>query len=340
MRLSEVGESELIKYLSGEFDTDNPRVIKGIGDDASVTLQDDSKCLLATTDILMEGVHFSTSYTAPYLIGKKAVSISLSDIAAMGGQPTFLLVSLSLPSSTSFEYLQSLYRGVSERADEFGVLLTGGNTSSSPEKIVIATVMLGEAPEDEVIYRRGAAVGDTIYVTGQLGDSALGLLLLQSGTIDTKGISLDSAVMKHQNPVPRVKAGRSMAAKHLATAMIDISDGLLCDLRHVTEASEVGAVIFLHQLPLSSQVKSRILKNPEDIRLPLSGGEGYELLFTASPSSASMIKTLAEELELPITPIGTILPEEKGLVVLDENGNIVSIKDEGFDHFKTTCFTN
>ncbi len=334
MKLSEVGESELIRYLSREFDIDNKRVIKGIGDDASVTLQDNSKCLLTTTDILVEGVHFSSSYTTPYLIGKKAVSISLSDIAAMGGQPTFLLVTLSLPSSTPFEYLQNLYRGVSERAGEFGVLLTGGNTSSSPEKIVIGTVVLGEAPGDEVVYRRGATVGDTIYVTGQLGDSALGLLLLQSGTIDTKGISSDKAVMKHQNPVPRVKAGRLLAEKHLATAMIDISDGLMCDLRHITEASEVGAAISLHQLPLSTQVKSRILKNPEDICLPLSGGEDYELLFTASPSSASMIKTLTEELELLITPIGTVLPEEKGLVVLDENGNIVTIKDEGFEHFK------
>lgn len=334
MRLSEVGESELIRYLTREFNIDNPRVIKGISDDASVTLQDDSKCLLTTTDVLIEGVHFSSSYTTPYLIGKKAVSISLSDIAAMGGQPTFLLVTLSLPSSTLFEYLQNLYRGISERAGEFGAILTGGNTSSSPENIVIGTVMLGEAPENEVVYRKGTTAGDTIYVTGQLGDSALGLLLLQSGTIDTKGISSDNAIMKHLNPIPRVKAGRSLAKKHLATAMIDISDGLICDLRHITEASKVGAAISLHQLPLSNQLKSHILKNPEDICLPLSGGEDYELLFTTSPSNASMIKTLAEELELLITPIGTILPEEKGLVVLDENGNIVSVDEEGFEHFK------
>jgi thiamine-monophosphate kinase len=333
MKVSDIGEQGFVQFLSHEFTTDDPRVVKGIGDDTSVTLQDGERCLLTTTDVLVEGVHYSPSYTEPDLLGRKAVSTSLSDIAAMGGRPTFLLLSLSIPPGTSMEYLQSFYRGVRERMDEFGVTLIGGNTSSSPWGMTVGVVALGEVIRDEVVCRKGAAVGDTIYVTGHLGDSALGLDLLQAGAVQKVEMPRNLAVMRHLDPTPRVRAGRVIAERRLATAMIDISDGLLCDLRHLTEASGCGASITLPALPLSPQLRERIASNPDDIRLPLAGGEDYELLFASPPENTSSIHALAEEIDLPITPIGTIVPKEKGVAVLDENGEVVPIRAEGFDHF-------
>jgi thiamine-monophosphate kinase len=333
MKVSDVGEEGLIQFLSREFTYNDPPIVEGIGDDTSVTLQGGEQCLLTTTDVLVEGVHFSSTYTEPELLGRKAVSTSLSDIAAMGGSPTFLLISLSIPQGTSMEYLHAFYRGARERMDEFGVALIGGNTSSSPVGMTVNVVALGEVPINEVVLRKGAVPGDTIYVTGSIGDSALGLELLQSGAVQMADAARNSAVMGHLDPAPRVRAGRAIAARRLATAMIDVSDGLLRDLRHITEASGCGAAITLSALPLSPQVRERIAANPDDIRLPLAGGEDYELLFTSPTESASSIQSLAEEIALPITPIGTIVSKERGVVVLNENGEVVPMQAEGFDHF-------
>ncbi|MFQ5585966.1 MAG: thiamine-phosphate kinase [Thermodesulfobacteriota bacterium] len=333
MKLSEIGERGLIRFLSHEFTIDHPRVVEGVGDDASVILQDEKKCLLATTDVLIEGIHFSHSYTEPYLLGKKAVSTSLSDIAAMGGAPTFLLLSLSLPPETSMEYLHAFYRGVRKRMDEFGVVLIGGNTSSSHEGMTIGVVVLGEVPRDEVVCRKGASPGDLLYVTGQVGDAALGLELLKTAAMESEKIAQNRAVMRHLDPTPRSRVGRLIAERRLATAMIDISDGLLRDLHHLTEASGCGATLSLPRLPLSSQVRDRITSNPDDIRLPLAGGEDYELLFSASPKKTRSIQSLAGEAELPITSIGSIVPKEKGVVVVDKDGELVPIRDKGYDHF-------
>jgi len=183
------------------------------------------------------------------------------------------------------------------------------------------------------VLRKGASPGDTIFVTGHLGDSALGLALLQSGAVQQVDAAQSSAVMGHLDPVPRVRAGRVLAERRLATAMVDVSDGLLCDLRHLTKASGCGAAITLSALPLSPQVMARIAANPDDILLPLAGGEDYELLFTSPTESASSIQLLAEEIKVPITPIGTIVSKERGVVVLDDNGDAISINNNGFDHF-------
>ncbi|MFQ5329694.1 MAG: thiamine-phosphate kinase [Thermodesulfobacteriota bacterium] len=333
MKVSDVGEEGLIQLLSREFTYDDPRLVEGIGDDTSVTLQDGDKCLLTTTDVLVEDVHFSSTYTEPELLGRKAVSTSLSDIAAMGGSPTFLLISLSIPRGTSMEYLRAFYRGARERMDEFGVALIGGNTSSSPGGMTVNVVALGEVPINEVVLRKGAAPGDIIYVTGCIGDSALGLELLQAGAVQMADTVRNSAVMGHLDPTPRVRAGRAIAERRLATAMIDVSDGLLRDLRHITEASSCGAAITLSDLPLSPQLREHLAAKPDDIRLPLAGGEDYELLFTSPIERATSIKALAEEIALPITPIGTIVSKERGVTVLNENGEVTPIQADGFDHF-------
>ncbi|MBI5286119.1 MAG: thiamine-monophosphate kinase, partial [Deltaproteobacteria bacterium] len=159
MEIREFGELRLIKRVMMQFNSPHPNVVKGIGDDAAVTVLDGNRYLLSTTDMLVEDIHFSLTYTPPHLLGKKAVAISLSDIAAMGGTPTVLLISLALPSHISTEFIDLLYNGVKERVDEFNITLIGGNTSSSPDKVIIGTTMLGEVQRDRVVFRHGARVG-------------------------------------------------------------------------------------------------------------------------------------------------------------------------------------
>ena len=338
MELKELGEFGLLKKLSGQFKSTHPRVIKGIGDDTSVTVQDETKYLLCTTDTLVEDIHFSLKHTSSYNLGKKAVSISLSDIAAMGGAPTFLLTSIILPASTPVDFINLLYKGIKERADEFAVALVGGNTSASPEKIVITTIMLGEVPKDQVIFRKGASAGDVVYVTGRLGDSSLGLKIWKEK--DDKIITdpfLKDAMLAHIDPFPRVREGRKLAEKKLATSMIDISDGLISDLRHIAEESMVGAKIWLDKIPISTALKRWLVDHPADITLSLSGGEDYELLFTAPKANTPMIENLAKELGIPITQIGEIVPQEYGISVLDDKGGVFQPPSNGFEHWKNSA---
>ena len=338
MELKELGEFGLLKKLSGQFKSTHPRVIKGIGDDTSVTVQDETKYLLCTTDTLVEDIHFSLKHTSSYNLGKKAVSISLSDIAAMGGAPTFLLTSIILPASTPVDFINLLYKGIKERADEFAVALVGGNTSASPEKIVITTIMLGEVPKDQVIFRKGASAGDVVYVTGRLGDSSLGLKIWKEK--DDKIITdpfLKDAMLAHIDPFPRVREGRKLAEKKLATSMIDISDGLISDLRHIAEESMVGAKIWLDKIPISTALKRWLVDHPADITLSLSGGEDYELLFTAPKANTPMIENLAKELGIPITQIGEIVPQEYGISVLDDKGGVFQPPSNGFEHWKSSA---
>ncbi|MEK6598970.1 MAG: thiamine-phosphate kinase [Deltaproteobacteria bacterium] len=336
MQIKELGELGLVKKLTEQFAPGHPRVVKGIGDDASVTIQDDSQYLLCTTDTLVEDIHFSLQYTPYYNLGRKAVSISLSDIAAMGGTPMFLFTSIILPPATPIDFINLLYKGIKEKALEFDVALIGGNTSASSDKIIINTTILGEVPKDQVIFRKGASVGNGIYITGRLGDSSLGLKMWKKK--DKKTVTdpfLKDAMLAHIDPSPRVKEGRAIAKKKLATSMIDVSDGLISDLRHIAEESRVGAQIWLKKLPLSTGLKKWLSDHPQDIALALSGGEDYELLFTAPKGNAPQIDALSSELDIPITQIGEIVPEGCGITVLDEKGDIFHLATEGFEHFKT-----
>jgi thiamine-monophosphate kinase len=339
MTLKELGEESLINRLAQKFNEPHRRIIKAIGDDAAVTLQRGETCLLSTADILVEGVHFSVEYTPAYFLGRKVLSISLSDIAAMGGDPLFFLVSIVLPGECSVEFLDGVYEGIKDCAHEFGVSLIGGNTSASNGKIMVGTTVLGEARRDEIIARSGARMGDIVCVTGTLGEAALGLKVLR----ESQGAEAEpyigkgpfgEAVSRHLDPRPRVKAGRMIATKKLASSMIDISDGLVRDLKHLTEESGVGAVIESSKLPLSDTLRDRLSKNPDEITLPLAGGEDYELLFTSPAEKKEAIASLEKELGLRITPIGGIVQKQKGVTVIDEAGNPVIPGKDGFEHFK------
>ena len=324
----------MIKGLAAKFPYKHPRVIKGIGDDTAVTVERGGKVLLSTTDILIEGTHFKRGYMDAYLLGRKALSISLSDIAAMGGVPLFFLTSIALPPDTERGFFEDIYRGVSDVAREHGALLIGGNTARSG-KVMVSTTVLGEAIRGEVVYRSGARAGDDIYVTGATGVSALGLRILKRcglGALKKKGRS-GKAALKHLDPTPRVEAGRALATGRLATAMMDISDGLALDLKRMCGESKAGAVIEIGRLPVADELKGFPARRGKVMDLIVSGGEDYELLFTAPERHARRIAALSRRLSLPMTPIGKIAKKRAGIRFVHDDGTELEIKKPGFEHF-------
>ncbi len=327
-----MGEDGITEFLALRYGLADPRVIKAIGDDTAVLTQPGGNVLLATTDILIEGTHFTRDLTTPYLLGSKALAVSISDIAAMGGEPLFYLVTLNLPPHTERAYLKDLYRGLNKQAKRFGVTLTGGNLSRS-KSISISTTVLGEMPADEVIYRAGACPGDDIYITGHPGDSALGFATLKKHgrTAITNG-PLKSQIRKHLEPVPRLAVGRELARKKTATAMIDISDGLTLDLDRLCRASRAGAVVEAGKLPLSRGLRQY---GAGALKMALTGGEDYELLFTARPGEAEAVLDIGKALKTVITKIGRIQEASKGLTVTDKAGRKLNLDATGggFRHF-------
>jgi thiamine-monophosphate kinase len=328
MKLTEIGEFGLIKAISIVADK-GEGVVRGIGDDAAVLRPSPGMVLLVTTDLLLEGVHFRLEFTDPYRLGQKALAVNLSDIAACGGRPTAFLVSLAIPPETEVAAVQALYKGMMEQAHTYGVSLIGGDTSRA-ERLLISVTMIGEAEEGKIVYRAGAKKGDRIFVTGQLGDAALGLKMLKNG------VKEGYLIERHLAPTPRVKEGIEIARQGLATAMIDISDGLIADLGHILEESGVGAQVNLPELPLSvsyRELGKLYYKNP--YLFALAGGEDYELLFTASEGRQEAIKKLAQELGTPITMIGEITKASAGVTLVGSDGRKVPVEQRGHDHFKS-----
>ena len=328
MKLSEIGEFGLIKGIEMIAEK-GEGVVMGVGDDAAVLRPSPGKVLLVTTDCLIEGVHFKLTFTDYYNLGRKALAINLSDIGGCGGAPTAFLVSLAISPETDVASIRALYKGMMEQARTYGVSLVGGDTSRG-ERLMISITLIGEAEERNVVYRHGAKQGDRIFVTGSLGDSALGLKMLK------KGVKEGGPILRHLDPTPRVKEGEEIARRGLATAMIDISDGLIADLGHILEASGVGAQVQLTQLPLSTSYREYVntyYKNP--YLLALAGGEDYELLFTAPEERPEALKKLTDDLALPITQIGEITDASDGVSIVGPDGKEFIVEQRGHDHFKT-----
>jgi thiamine-monophosphate kinase len=331
VQLKKVGEFGLIDAISNLTAATHPSVIKGIGDDAAVFKADTKSCFLATTDTLNEGIHFNKDYTSPYLLGKKCLSVNLSDIAAMGGTPLYYLVSISVSSYDSFEFIRSLYKGMEKQAKRFNTCILGGDTTSSRDGISITITLLGKIQRDRVVYRNGAKKGDLVFVTGTVGDSALGFLMLKNNTYSS---NTNSLIMKHIDPAPRVSTGLEISRLKIATSMIDISDGLIADLRHILRQSCAGALISLPSLPLSRMYKKHCFDFSDNFYKPaLCGGEDYELLFTANPQNKKKVEKLAKQEKIPITCIGEITGDPSELLILDENGRRITMEKEGFTHF-------
>jgi thiamine-monophosphate kinase len=328
--LAEIGEFGLIGRIRKWMAASDPALIQGIGDDVAV-IEVGGKVLLLTTDILIEDIHFKSSWIDPYRLGKKAMAVNLSDIAAMGGIPKYFLISIGLPKHLSLSFISSFYRGLKEGAKRFQVELIGGDTSLS-QKLVINICLLGEAKKGSLLFRSGARVGDDLFVSGTLGDAALALKILQKRGLKEgpKGL-----IEKHLSPLPRIGLGQSISQHRWANSMIDISDGLLIDTNHLLEESKVGARIWENRIPLSRLYRKWVRFFSRDpYPIALSGGEDYELLFTASPVMRKKISNLAHSLKIPITRIGEILPQKKGFCIIRKDGREYFPSRLGFEHFK------
>jgi thiamine-monophosphate kinase len=328
MKAWELGEFGLIELIARTVGKAKRRdLVVGIDDDTAAW-RTDKTVQLGTTDILIQNVHFSLDIATWRELGWKALAVNISDIAAMGGTPSFAMVSLGLPPDTEVDNIVELYRGMKEIASKFDVDIVGGNISRAPV-VIIDVSLIGKASAGPLLTRSGAAPGDQIALTGYLGLSAAGLRILKSRRkLDHKTTAFFREA--HLRPRPRVAEGQVLV-QHGVKAAIDLSDGLLSDLTHVCKASRVGARVWINKLPIHPLLKSTFKK--ESLRLALSGGEDYELLFTAR---SSVITKLKKIMSSPITVIGEIVADKQGQVILlDAQGKEVEWDETGWDHFKS-----
>ncbi len=334
MKVSELGEFGLIDLLAkmaysaqDNQGTSWQKLLIGIGDDAAAWC-DDTSTQLATVDSLIQDVHFSLDIFTWGELGWKALAVNLSDIAAMGGLPKYALVSLAIPDDTEVEDVSALYRGMIELAQQSGVAIVGGNVSSAPLVAITITVLGStENPDSHLLTRSSAVPGERIAVTSELGAAAAGLAML------AEQIQFDPETTRYLrdaflHPCPRLAEGQLLVEQGIKTA-IDISDGLISDLRQICKSSQVGARIEIDRVPIPPKVKAGF--GSEALELALSGGEDYELLFTGSTETVNRVKEIAS---CPITVIGEIVSDKAGEVTLvDRQGNRFSPGKTGWEHF-------
>ncbi len=343
LRVRDIGEFALIDRLAEALGPvglgAGYGVIRGIGDDAAVLQQTPGTRLLASCDMLVEGLHFDLSYFNPRQLGWKALAANLSDIAAMGGRPRWALVSLGLKPDMMVNFVEEIYAGIAELAMEHSVVVVGGDTCSSPERLIIDICILGEAYRTKVAYRSGAQDGDMILVTGWLGSSAAGLACLR----DEKGAAVsgrEELLQAHLTPVPRVKEAAYLMNSGLVGAMNDISDGLATELHEITQASGCGARIWADRLPLSPAVRDAAGQLGVDpLEWALYGGEDYELLVTATGGKNSPLKLrrLSRSLKtgtgIFLSAIGRIV-SPPGVEIVYPGERVETLPPAGYNHFK------
>ena len=307
-----IQEFPLIRQLQRRFERNSPSIVKGIGDDAAVISIPSGDWAVLTTDLLAEDVHFDLRTAALASVGYRAAMANLSDVAAMGATPRFLLVSIAIPPSLRTADVTQLYRGLMKACDGYDVRLIGGDTSASRQGLFLSITLLGTTTSGQALFRHGANVGDNLYVTGTLGDSLAGLQLLTNRRRTTRSPRLRAAdrrflVNRHLHPTARVQEGLWLNQSRLATSAIDLSDGLSGDLRHICENSQVGAAINVAALPLSPACLAYAETQEIDpTTLALAGGEDYELLFTVAPRNERSLERQAHARGFQITKVGVI----------------------------------
>ena len=319
-----MGEFDLIKRYFSRKSLQND-VVLSVGDDCAITSISTGYQLAITTDTLVEGTHFLPSIS-PADLAYKSVAVNLSDLAAMGATPAWVSLALTLPEIKEAwlaEFSQSLF-AILER---YGVSLIGGDTTKGSLSITLTAQ--GFLPENQGLFRHQAKVGDWIFVSGFLGDSAAGLdLLLQNRKIENE--SDRYFIQRHLHPTPRVELG--LALRSFSCCALDISDGLLADLEHILERSQVGAEIYLENLPLSRHLCTQYEQTQAE-KFALTGGEDYELCFTVSEEKREEMEQVLRSQGIKVTCIGQILPETSGLNLLKNGKKIALPTHIGFDHF-------
>lgn len=334
MGFRQISEFGLIQQIQRRFSSRSPSssVHLGIGDDAAAIETSSRKYTLLTTDSLVENIHFDRRFATFFQVGYKAVSVNVSDIAAMGGIPTCFLVSLGLSEQMRSRDIDQLYRGIAKASEEVEIQLVGGNTSASSGPFFVTVTLIGEVLKKKLIRRSGAKEGDFLYVTGTLGDAAAGLACLKNG-LSQKGFG--PLIRRQKTPAARWKEGKHLGDGRLPSAMIDISDSLSADLNHLLQQSEVGAQLQRSQIPISTALRRYASQTGGDaMDYALNGGEDYELLFSLPEENIPKLERLIKKGVLQATKIGRITSKNKGFVLKSADGKIRKIVPRGHDHLR------
>ncbi|HVP58541.1 MAG TPA: thiamine-phosphate kinase [bacterium] len=341
MRLDEIGEFGLIERIRSRKSNYDEDVVIGIGDDCAI-LRRGPVLEVLTTDCLVKGTHYEDDWLSVKDVGWKALAVNVSDVAAVGGIPKHALVTLFLSDGMTAADVDGLYDGLDECGNAFGVSIVGGDIVKIRGPFAISVTLAGTCERDEVVLRSGAREGDLIVVTGALGEAALGMKCLRDGVAAAEGSPLGECVKKFRRPSPRLPASRAIVEALRPSSMIDISDGLLADVRHILEASKVGAELDAEAIPISAGVRDFFKGEEEAVAWAISGGEEYELLFTMSAKKQDKLPELAAKLGIKLTPIGGIIPKSYGVKLKSPNGEKELKPDDmpggmpgGFDHFKS-----
>lgn len=314
-------EFEFIEKIKQKFSLDK------IGDDCAVLPKNETHDMLITSDLIVEDIDFRRSWMIPEFLGHKALAVSLSDIAAMGGKPLYSMLSLGIPEDVwQTNFVDEFYQGYLKIGGKFKVELIGGDVSKTPDKIIIDSTVIGEVEKGKAILRSGAKVGDLIFVTGELGGANAGLKLLEEGNFYSNQAESwqRRLILEQLNPIPAVYAGQELLK--FVTSMIDISDGLSSDLKHICEASQVGAKIYTEKIPLHKNLKAMTKIFSEQLDFALNGGEDFELLFTLNP------KNIFDKNFTSFFCIGEITANV-GIIELISGAKTTILQPKGYQHF-------
>lgn len=343
MRVSAIGEFALIERIRSMLPRPHDALL-GIGDDCAALRPAAGKDLLLTTDLLVDGIDFTQQTITPFQLGRKAMGVNLSDIAAMGGLPRAALVTLAIPPDEEIEFVDELYRGLREEGARFGVEVIGGDLSAS-STLMISVTLVGEVEAGRAVTRSGAKPGEQIWITGRLGAAAAGLMALRAGCrlrddqietpFEVSGSlqeAIRQAIERHLCPIPRIREGRALAQAGAASAMIDLSDGLASDLAHLCRESGVSAKIREDQIPID-QAASAIAQRfgQEPLAMALQGGEDFELLFTSSWDPADIAALFPDT--ATVTAIGKVEEAGQGCQLERQDGSAVALTG-GYNHFR------
>lgn len=320
------GEFSVIETFFRPLTDSRPEAL-GLLDDAAVLTPTLGHQIVVTSDALTEGVHFLSSTRASD-VAHKALGVNLSDLAAMGAVPLAYTLTLSLPVSTDDAWFADFSSGLAQCQSVHGIFLAGGDTTATNGPLGLSITAFGQVPEGRALTRGGAQPGDDLYVSGTIGDAALGLLVVRDRK--TLGDNDKALSDRYHRPNPRTSLGPQLLG--IATACIDISDGLIADIGHICSVSRVSAKISADEIPLSSGAKDALARNPALLQTIATGGDDYELAFTAPVSQANAVSEIAGFLGLPINRIGSILEGDE-VAVYDRDGRLITFDKIGYRHF-------